>query len=165
MSSFLVFVFSNAGGVDGMVAEMQLLQKQNYIAIVDAAAVTRKLNGRILVKQATDLVGPGDLGGPFWGMLISVLFYMPWLGLSVTTITQALLQKLSGFGISDSFVKETGATIRPGSSALFLIITSINVDKIIEVLSRHRATLLREDLSEEDEVKLREAFGAKNDEL
>ena len=94
MSSFLVFVFSNEGGVDRMVDEMQSLQKQKYIAIVDAAAVTRKLDGKIRVKQANDLVGSGDLGGPFWGMLIGILFYMPWLGVSVGTVTQALAQKL-----------------------------------------------------------------------
>jgi uncharacterized membrane protein len=161
MSSFLVFVFSNEGGVDRMVAEMQSLQKQKYIAIVDAAAVTRKLTGKIMVKQATDLVGSGNFGGPFWGMLIGILFFTPWLGMNVSTITQTLAQKLSDFGISDSFVKETGAAIMPGSSALFLIITSMNVDRIIEVLSRHKATLLREDLSKEDEIKLGEAFGAK----
>ena len=161
MSSFLVFVFSNEGGVEQMVADMKLLQKQNYIAIVDAAAVTRKLEGKIMVEQANSLVGSGDLGGPFWGMLIGVLFFMPWLGVSVGSITQALGRKLSGFGFSDSFVKETGAAILPGSSALFLITTSMNVDRIIEVLSRHKATLLRVDLSQENEVKLRETFGAK----
>ncbi len=162
MSSFLVFVFSNEGGVDRMVDEMQSLQKQKYIAIVDAAAVTRKLDGKIRVRQANSLVGSGDLGGPFWGMLIGILFYMPWIGVSVSSITQALVQKLSSYGISDSFVKETGATIMPGSSALFLIITSMNEDKIIEVLSRHKATLLRKNLSVADEVKLREAFAAKD---
>jgi uncharacterized membrane protein len=161
VSSFLVFVFSNEGGADRMIAEMQSLQKQTYIAIIDAAGVTRKLNGKITVKQATDLVGSGSLGGSFWGMFIGILFFTPWLGMNVSTITQTLAQKLSGFGISDTFVKETGAAIMPGSSALFLIITSMDVDRIIEVLSRHKATLLREDLSKEDEVKLREAFGAK----
>ncbi len=162
MSSFLVFVLSNEGGVERMVAEMQSLKKQNCIAIVDAAAVIRKVDGKIKVKQTNGLVGSDDLGGPFWGMLIGVLFFMPWLGVSVGSVTQALAHKLSGFGFSDSFVKETGAAIMPGSSALFLITTSMNVDRIIEVLSRHKATLLREDLSKENEVNLREAFGAKD---
>ena len=145
-----------------MMDEMQSLQKQKYIAIVDAAAVTRKMNGKIKIKHADGLVGSGDLGGPFWGMLIGVLFFMPWLGVSAGTVTQALSQRLTGFGISDSFVKEAGATIMPGSSALFLIITAMNEDQIIEVLSRHKATLLHKSLSKDDEIKLREAFGAKD---
>jgi len=160
MNSFLVFVFSNEGGVDSMMAEIVSLQKQKYITIVDAAAVTRKLNGKIKIKQGNGLVGTGEMGGPFWGMLIGILFFMPWLGVSVGTVTQALTQKLTGCGISDSFVKEVGATIMPGSSALFLIITGMNEDRIIEVLSRHKATLLHKSLSTEDEVKLRDAFGA-----
>jgi uncharacterized membrane protein len=164
MSSFLVFVFSNEGGVDRMMAEMQSLQKQNYITIVDAAAVTRKLDGRIKIKHADGLVGSGDLGGPFWGMLIGVLFFVPWLGVSVGTVTQALTQRLTSFGISDSFVKEVGATIMPGSSALFLIITGMDKDRIIEVLSRNKGTLLHKSLTTDDEIKLREAFGAKDGE-
>jgi uncharacterized membrane protein len=162
MSSFLVFVFSNESGVERMMAEMHSLQKQQHIAIVDAAALTRKLDSKIKIKQMNGLGGSGDLGGPFWGMLIGVLFFTPWLGVSVGAVTQALSQKLAGCGISDSFVKEVGATIMPGSSALFLIVTDMNEDRIIEVLSKHKATLLRKSLSTEDEAKLRQAFGAKD---
>jgi uncharacterized membrane protein len=161
MSSFLVFVFSNEGGMDRMIPELQSLQKLNDIAIVDAAAVTRKMDGRIKINHTDGLVRSGDLGGPFWGMLIGVLFFMPWLGVSVGTVTQALSQRLTSFGISDSFVKEAGAAIMPGSSALFLIITAMKEDKIVEVLSRNKATLLHNKLSKEDEIKMREAFGAK----
>jgi uncharacterized membrane protein len=161
MSSFLAFVFSSESALNRMVVEMHSSQIQEYIDIIDSAAVTRKLDGRIKINHSDGLVGSGDMGGPFWGMLIGVLFFMPWLGLSVGTVTQALSQRLTGFGISDSFVKEAGATIMPGCSALLLIITAMDEDKIIEVLSRHKATLLHNKLSVEDEIKLRGAFGAR----
>jgi uncharacterized membrane protein len=42
---------------------------------------------------------------------------------------------------------------------LFLIVSSISEDKLIEVVSRHKATLMRMDLSPEDLEKLHDAFG------
>ena len=159
MSSLLVFAFSDEGGADQMIADLQSLQKQQLITISDAAIVIRKLDGKIKIKQAHSLVGAGALGGAFWGMLIGVLFFMPWLGLAVGAITGALAGKLSDYGIDDSFIKEVGATISPGNSALFLMVSSMTEDRVIEALARHKATILRTNLSAEDELKLREAFG------
>jgi uncharacterized membrane protein len=160
MSSLLVFAFSDEGGAERMIADMQSLQKGHLIAISDAATVIRKPDGKIKIKQANSLVGAGALGGAFWGMLIGLLFFMPWLGMAVGAVTGALAGKLTDYGIDDSFIKEVGATIRPGHSALFLMVTSMTEDKVIEALTRHKATLLRTNLSHEDEIKLREAFGA-----
>jgi uncharacterized membrane protein len=160
MSSLLVFAFSDEGGANRMIADMQSLQKQQLIEISDAATVIRKPDGKIKINQAHSLVGTGALGGAFWGMLIGLLFFMPWLGMAVGAITGALAGKLSDYGIDDSFIKEVGVTIRPGHSALFLMVTSMTEDKVIEALARHKAVLLRTNLSKEDELKLREAFGA-----
>jgi uncharacterized membrane protein len=160
MSNFLVFIFSNEQAANRMTPDLQSLQEQHKLLISDAAALIRKLDGKIKIEHLNSLVGSGTLGGPFWGMLIGLLFYMPWLGVPVSTITRILADKFSVYGISDSFIKEVGATIRPGYSALFLITENLAEDKIIEVLSRHKATLLRINLSKEDESRLREAFGA-----
>jgi len=165
MSSLLVFAFSDEGGANRMIADLQALQKQQLITIKDAATVIRKPDGKIKVKQAHSLVGTGALGGAFWGMLIGLLFFMPWLGMTVGAITGALTGKLSDYGIDDSFIKEVGVTIRPGHSALFVLAESMTEDKVIEALARHKATLLRTNLTAEDEVRLREAFGAAEAEL
>jgi uncharacterized membrane protein len=80
---------------------------------------------------------------------------MPWLGITAGTITGAQAGKLSDYGISDRFVKEVGSTIRPGNSVLFLMVSSMTEDRIIDVLSRHKAILLRTNLSKEDETASR----------
>ncbi|MGA7327183.1 MAG: DUF1269 domain-containing protein [Rhodomicrobium sp.] len=38
---------------------------------------------------------------------------------------------LKDYGISDDFVEKLGATIPPGSSALFVLFRSINEDKVV----------------------------------
>jgi uncharacterized membrane protein len=165
MSSLLVFAFSDQGGADQIISYMQTLQKQRLITISDAAIVIRKPDGKIKIKQANSLVGSGALGGAFWGMLIGLIFFMPWLGMAVGAVSGALAGKFSDYGIDDSFIKEVGVTIGPGQSALFLMVSSMTEDKVIEALSRHKGTLLRTNLTREDESKLREAFGASEVEI
>jgi uncharacterized membrane protein len=165
MSSLLVFALSSEGGAGRMIADMESLQKQHLVSVSDAAIVVRKPDGKIKIKQANSLVGTGALGGAFWGMLIGLLFFMPWLGMAVGAVTGALAGKITDYGIDDSFIKEVGVTIRPGNSALFLLVEQMTEDKVIQVLSKHKATLLRTNLSKEDEIKLREAFGAAEMEL
>jgi uncharacterized membrane protein len=159
MSSLLIFAFSDQDGASKMITEIKSLQTEQLISISDAATVIRKPDGNIIIEQATSLVGSGTLGGAFWGMLVGVIFYMPWLGMASSG---ARAGKLSDYGIDDNFIKDVGVTIGPGQSALFLIVSSMAEDRVIGAVSRHKATLLRTNLGEEDENRLREAFPARS---
>jgi uncharacterized membrane protein len=160
MSDLVVFAFPNPTGAADMGEAIKGLQKEQLINVADAATVVRREDGKVKVKQAVSLVGAGALGGAFWGMLIGLLFFMPWLGLAVGAVTGALSGKLSDYAIDDGFIKEVGETVEPGHSALFLLISSWTEDKVLERLTRFNATVLRTSLSNEDEEKLKDAFGA-----
>jgi uncharacterized membrane protein len=161
MSSLLIFAFSDQDGANQMITEIESLQKEQLIRISDAATVIRKPDGKIQMRQATSLVGFGALGGAFWGMLVGVIFYMPWLGMAGGQTAGARAGKFSDYGIDDSFIKDVGVTIGPGQSALFLMVSKMPEDRVIAAVSRHKATLLRTNLSQENENKLREAFAAR----
>ncbi|MFO7663132.1 MAG: DUF1269 domain-containing protein [Chloroflexota bacterium] len=160
MSEMLVFAFKTPTGANEMRDALVGLQKQEMIALADAAVVVRSDDGKVKVKQANNLVGAGAMGGAFWGMLIGLLFFAPWLGLAVGAITGAITGKLSDVGIDDSFIKEVGETIEPGHSALFLLINRWTEDKVMDSLKDFDAEVLRTNLSAEDEAKLKEVFGA-----
>lgn len=164
MSDLFVLAFDNPAGASEMLGTIQTLQKQQLIQVDDAAIVNRKDDGKVKIKQAVSLVGAGALGGAFWGMLIGLLFFMPWLGLAIGAITGAISGKLSDYGIDDDFIKEVGTTIEPGHSALFLLVRSMTEDKVMEELKKFDAKVLRTSLSKEDEAKLRAAFGAEEEE-
>lgn len=159
MSDLIVFAFDNPTGADEMAKAVADLQKQQLITLEDAATVVRKDDGKPKVKQAQSLVGAGALGGAFWGLLIGLLFFMPWLGLAAGAIGGAIGGKMTDVGIDDKFIKEVGSTIEPGHSALFLLVTSWTEDKVLAQLEKFNATVLRTSLSAEDEAKLKEAFG------
>lgn len=161
MSSLLIFAFSDQDGASQMITEIESLQKEQLIHVSDATTVIRKPDGKIQMKQVTSLAGSGALGAAFWGMLVGIIFYMPWLGMAGGGTGGARAGKFSDYGIDDSFIKDVGVTIGPGHSALFLMASRLTEDRVIEAVSRHKATLLRANLSQEDENKLHDAFAAK----
>lgn len=164
MSELIVFAFKTQTGAEEMRDALGKMQKEHLIELEDAAVVIRKEDGKTKVKQATSLVGAGALGGAFWGMLIGLLFFMPWLGLAAGALGGAIGGKFTDVGVDDKFIKEVGSTIEPGQSALFLLVQSATADKVLPQLEKFDATVLQTSLSEENEAKLRDTFSAHEDE-
>jgi len=160
MSDLFVFALKTETGAQEMGNAVMSLQKQQLIEIEDAAYVVRKPDGKVKVKQAQNLAGAGAMGGAFWGMLIGLLFWAPWLGLAIGAITGAIAGAASDIGIDDKFIKEVGSTIEPGHSALFLLVRQVTADKVMDELKKFDVTVLRTSLSKEQEEKLKAAFGA-----
>jgi len=160
MSDLVVLAFATETGATEMRDELLRLQKQKIVELEDAAVVVRKQDGKVKVKQAVSLVGEGALGGAFWGLLIGLIFWMPWLGLALGALGGALGGSITDMGVDDEFIKEVGNTIEPGHSALFLLVRKATPDKLADELEKFDAKVLQTSLSNEDEEKLRALFGA-----
>jgi uncharacterized membrane protein len=159
VTELVVVAFDNETGAAEMRDALIELQKQKLVTLDDAAVVVRKPDGKVKVKQAVNLVGTGALGGAFWGMLVGLLFWMPWMGLAVGALSGALAGALSDYGVDDEFVREVGNTIQPGHSALFLLIREATPDKLMDELKQFNGKILQTSLSKADEARLKDAFG------
>jgi uncharacterized membrane protein len=164
MSDLLVFTFKNETGAVEMRDALVKMQKEHLVTLEDAAVVVRRQDGKVKVKQAVSLVGAGALGGSFWGLLIGLLFWAPWLGLAIGAVTGAIAGGLTDVGVDDKFIKEVGNAIEPGHSALFLLVRESTPDKMMDELKKFDAEIYQTSLSKEDEEKLREMFSAHDDE-
>jgi uncharacterized membrane protein len=153
MSDLIVLAFDNENGAIQLRDKLASLQKQQIIEPADAALVIRRQDGKVKVRQAHSLVGAGTLGGAFWGMLIGLIFFMPWLGMAFGALGGAI-------GVDDKFIKEVSSTIEPGHSALFLLVEKVTEDKLTDELKGTRAKVLQTSLSKKQEAKLRDLFGA-----
>jgi len=162
MSSLVVLAFEKMDGAEAMRERLYDLQKRELLTLEDAAVVVRQENGHAKVKQAHSLVGAGALGGAFWGMLVGLLFFAPWLGLVAGAAGGALSGKLADIGIDDSFIDEVSETIEPGSSALFLLTRDAQLERIEAELAdfEYEFGIIQTNLSPADETKLRETFAA-----
>ncbi len=160
MSELIVLAFDSEDGAVQMRDKLVSLQKQHLIALEDAAVVVRRQDGKVKVKQAQSLVGAGAMGGAFWGMLIGLIFWMPWLGMAMGALGGAMGGHFSDIGVDDKFIKQVGNTIEPGNSALFLLVISATGDKVLDAVGDVKATVIQTSLSKEAEAKLREHFAA-----
>jgi uncharacterized membrane protein len=160
MSNLVVLAFKDEGGAAAFTSEVERMQKMNILKLDDAATVTRNAEGKVKVKQANSLVGAGAFGGAFWGMLIGLLFWMPWLGLAMGAVSGALAAKFTDIGIDDDFIKSVGDEISPGTSAIFLMVADSTPDRVLdEMRGRSDIRVLSTSLSKEAEDRLREALG------
>ncbi|MFC7099002.1 DUF1269 domain-containing protein [Halobaculum marinum] len=160
MSSLIVMAFGDEDGASDMRDRMYDFQRRELITLEDAAVAVRKENGHVKVKQAHSLVGAGALGGSFWGLLIGMIFWMPWLGMAIGAVTGAISGKLTDIGIDDEFIEEVADSVDPGESALFLLARDANTDRIVDELQDVDFEIIQTNLSPEDEDRLREAFAA-----
>ena len=159
MATLTVWRFDTADGADGALGVLERLRKQELITIHDAAIVTwpedRK---KPQTEQLHSLVGVGALGGAFWGLLFGLIFLVPLLGAAVGAATGAFAGTLTDVGIDDGFIKEVRETVTPGTSALFLMTSDAVIDRVRDEFRGTHPTLIRTNLSDEDEARLRATF-------
>ena len=159
MSELVVLAFDNEQGALRARDKLLDVQKRRMLQLADAAVVVRQQDGKVKVKQLTSLVGGGAFGGAFWGLLVGLLFAVPWMGLALGAAAGAAIGSLTDHGVDDKFIREVADTIQPGHSALFLLIHMGDLATWLGELKELDPTVLQTSLSEEDEAKLREAFG------
>ncbi len=160
MTALTVWKFNDAGGARAAVEQLKALEKQELIEIEDAAIVEwPEGKKKPKTNQLNSLTGAGALGGAFWGMLFGLLFFIPIFGMAVGAAMGALMGHFSDYGIDDDFIKSVRSEVTEGTSALFLLTGKATVDKLEAELKGKMGTLIRSNLSDEQEAKLREEFG------
>jgi uncharacterized membrane protein len=136
------------------------MQKDYLIDLGDAAVAVKDASGKVKLHQAVNMTAAGAVSGGFWGTLIGLIFLNPLLGLAVGAASGAASGALTDLGIDDKFMKELAATLKPGSSALFVLVQKATPDKVLEELAGTGGKVLKSSLSHDDEAKLQTALNA-----
>ena len=132
---------------------------QDLIIQPDAIAVIeRDGEGKYHVHTSHHPVGAGASWGLFWGLLFGVLFFVPVVGLAVGAGLGALLGKVTKSGIDRQFQDQVRGMLKPGTSALFLMVEKVTPDKAVEAMSRYGGTVLKTSLSKQGEKELQDAL-------
>lgn len=134
------------------------LQRAHLVDLEDAVVVTKDAEGKVKLNQINNLPVRGAVAGSFWGMLIGLIFLNPLLGAVIGASSGAVSGALSDIGINDDFMKELGATLCPGTSALFVLVRSITLDKVLPEIEPFGGKILQTSLSNEDEASLQAAL-------
>src|SRR5215467_3783739 len=158
MSNLVVVAYPDQYRAAEVLASLRRLNKEYLIDFDDACYVTKDASGKIKLHQNTSLTGAAAAWGGMWGMLIGLLFFVPFLGLAIGAGLGALSGKLADYGIDDKFAKQLTDTLKPNSSAIFMLVRKSTPDKVVPELAQYGGTILQTSLPKETEEKLQEAL-------
>ena len=160
MSTLVAVVFNDESTAFEMRAALAKMQRQYLLEMEDAVVVTRDPNGKTKLHQAVSLTGAGAVGGAFWGMLIGLLFLNPFLGAVVGAGAGALAGKFRDLGLDDKMMKDIGDSLKPGTSALFVLLRKVTADKVLDGLKAFvgKGKVFQSSLNKDDENALREVL-------
>ncbi len=158
MSNLIVMTFDNAAEAGEVRRALGRLEGQGLLDLEDAAVVVREADGKARVdNEVSHGVKVGAFGGALVGGLVTFLF--PALGIVVGTAAGALAAKALHRGVDQAFVEDVTASLRPGSSALFLVVNAARQDAALAALRPYRGRVYHTTLDPEDEASLRRALG------
>ncbi len=122
------------------------------------AAIIRSPDGKFRTVTNQHTVGKGATWGMFWGFLFGLLFFVPIFGIVLGAAFGALGGKLGKTTIDKEFQDQVRAQVKPGTSALFMIVEQMTSDRALEQLSRFGGTVIKTSLSKEQEEEIQEAL-------
>ncbi|MDL1895621.1 DUF1269 domain-containing protein [Anaerolineae bacterium CFX7] len=146
----IVAAFQTEDGADNALKQLQAAKKEHLIAIQNAAVIRRDKNDKLHISETADWGGgKGAAVGAIVGGVIGIIFPPSLLAAgAVGAGIGALAAKLRDSGFKDDHLKEIGAALKPGTSA------------IVAVVEHTWVATLERDLAEQGAKTMREAITA-----
>ena len=158
MSTLIVIVYPDELQAEQVRLDFSKMQKEYLVSLEDAVIAVKKPDGKVKLHQMYNLTLGGAMSGGLWGTLIGLIFLNPLLGLVVGAGAGAVAGALSDVGINDDFMKNLASTLKPGSSALFVLVDSAITDKVRDELAGTGGKIIQTSLSTPDQEKLQQAL-------
>ena len=160
MATLVAIGYPDEGTATQALETVQKLESELIIQADQVAAISRDMEGNLHTHSGHGASGTagGAAIGSFWGFLFGLLFFIPFAGLAIGAGMGALFGHFGEKGIDKAFQEQVRAYLKPGTSALFMVIEQATPDKAIAALEQYGGTVIRTSLSDEDTKKLQEAL-------
>jgi uncharacterized membrane protein len=157
VSNLIVMIFDSVEDAKNLRADLRTLQREGRVGLDDAAVIEKDADGKVQIHDEVDRgIKVGALAGGILGLFLSFMF--PIAGLVIGAGGGALVGKLMDLGVDKNFVKDVTESLKPGSSALFVIIRDADAEAALAAIRPYRGTLYQTTLSTDLENELREAL-------
>jgi uncharacterized membrane protein len=149
MSQLIVLTFDDTEQAGEALKALEKRRSGGYLKIDDAAVIVKDETGKVHVKNQMDSgVKWGAVGGGVIGLILASVFF-PLAGLAIGAFGGALIGKSMDLGVDQKFVKDVTETLKPGSSALFVIGSSDNPEVVAAALRPFQGTVYQTTLPTE----------------
>ena len=154
MSEIIVIGYDEQSTATQAYKEVLTLQHDFVVELTGLAIVRVDDEGKSHVETPQKIVGVSAASGALWGMLIGILFLVPFFGLALGGAMGALMGKMGKSGIDEQFRTQVQALLKPGGAAVVIMASKITDDKFANAMKQFGGTLLKTSLSEDDEKEL-----------
>jgi len=154
MSEIIVIGYDEQSTATQAYKEVLTLQQDFVVELTGLAIVRVDDEGKSHVETPQKIVGVSAASGALWGMLIGILFLVPFFGLALGGAMGALMGKMGKSGIDEQFRSQVQALLKPGGAAVVIMASKITDDKFANAMKQFGGTLLKTSLSEVDEKEL-----------
>jgi uncharacterized membrane protein len=158
MSSLVVVSFEGTDEAQRVLDVLKGQTKYGNISFDDTAVVSKDEAGKVHVKNNVSHGTMTATGiGAFLGLLLGVIAF-PVAGLLIGAGGGALIGRMMDLGIDGKFVQQVSDSLKPGSSALFVMVRSADPAVVRAALEGHQGTIIQTTLSDEAEAALAKAL-------
>jgi len=158
MENLTVLSFNNPTQAFQLQEALVKLQGESLFNLSDAVVITRDDAGKVKLHQSLGAaVGGSAAAGSVAGLILGAIFMNPWVGSAVGSGVGAIAGALTDLGTDDRFMKELGATFKPGTSALAMLGSKLQLDAFAERVGPllKGATLLQTTVKKERAAEIR----------
>jgi uncharacterized membrane protein len=142
--------------------EVERLGRDFVIRPDQMAAIVRDEKGNTRTFAHANISPDAPDWAMFWNMLFTLLYYGPILGIPVGSDVAKIIETIERSGIDVEFLARARDMLVPESSALFLIIERVRVDRVVEALDEFGGTVLQSPLSKKAQHTLQEVLHGRN---
>lgn len=153
--TWLVIVYEDEDTADKALHTLKSVEKQGMISFEDTVVVRKDPDNKVHVENAVDRsTKVGAAGGSLIGLLVGFMFGGPIGMMLLGGLGGALVGKLTDSGVDKKFIKDVSSEIKPGNSALFMVVRSARVDVVLAGLREYPGTILQTSLPADVEKDL-----------
>ena len=162
MSNLLIIVFDGELKAEEVRLDLLKRQHEHRVDLDDAVVLVMNKEGKVRLHHVTHLTFGGAVSGGFLGALFGVILLNPVfvvLGLTAGAALGAFSGSSTHLGIDEAFMKELAGHLKPGTSALGVLVRDA-LGEVLEELKKFNGRVFQTSLSQEDEARLMAALDA-----
>jgi uncharacterized membrane protein len=158
MNQLFVIGFDKEEDARSAMKSLRGLESGGDLHFEDTAIVTRDPDGKAHVKN--ELSGATETGAAVGGLIGLVIagFLFPVVGLAIGALVGGAIGAVTHSGVEGSFVQEVKEQLKPGTSALFLVVKSGSADQLAAALRPYTGKVIQTTVDDDLEDTLKAAL-------
>src|SRR3954453_16806302 len=151
MTELIVITFDNEADAEAAYAKALNLQEDLVVDLAGLAIVKVDPSGKTHVETPhRGALAAGTGRGALFGMIIGLLFFVPFLGLAIGGALGALFAHLDKSPINAEFRKSVQDAVTAGRSAVVVYASKIDDERFAQEMRSFGGTTVRTSISDEE---------------